>query len=1595
MATDLLETASNGADCKGQEIMDEDKLLEEALEAELSKIHIPASETEESEEEELEESEEDTLIESDSDADDFPTSVLCYLDQIKQRGETAEKMILQDLEQLEYVDHSVQNCSESEMLLALASEFGEDHLNMKERILAQIEEEEQKKDVELQKNIDTDVQLKKTDQPLEDKDISDNEDVITYKCKEVEERCQLTLQQWEVEEKRLQKIKLAELMEQREKEKKQVEEEEERAKSRQKQFVENLEKLTVERQEQQAKLEKKIKQNQEALTKELKHHEALIQSLQMKLDEERRIFEEQQDKERKRVEELRYRAATTIQARFRTFLTLKKYFPILKEKQDERKRREDLQLKMAQERKDFEEKIKKKLQEQSRVEQEETKKQEEAERLQREEQKQRRIEYEKKKEQERQRLEKEKQMRVKNLQEEEKQKELQKKKKEEEQKEAEEKLLKEKTNECMEQTEEKTEKKVVLQLLEEVPATSSMKENETFKYNDNVYVHMNENICLPSNTRDNSPINPSKIEGQSTAARASYAKVEKKLPAEEVMESKTANTLTIESNVIVPQNNILQEVIPYTVADTFPGKLSGDSQSVLNNSEDKLRSEAQIAADELIENMDVSFQNAFTRELALPDHLEQKRLHWMKTCIPWSKIFNENKKKKVKQQVKLRSNPVSRLPTLSPEAILRSGVWTSLQQVTTVTLQDLPGCSLSTLSQCPRLKSLILRNCQLETLEGVNDCKGLQYIDVQKNNIKNIHGLELEDLCVLLLSHNQITSLHGLEKCSSLRIFELSYNNITRIGGLESLKKLQRLVVDHNQLISTKGLSETPTLLYLDCSFNHLSSIKGIDNCGLLQTLKLQSNNLSELPRFENHVLLSDLYLDDNSISTLKELSNYWLPMLQHLSVSQNSLTQLTDMSDFQMLQGLNISNNRLSDLNSLLLCLNGCHSLQELTLDENPFQRESGWRCSILKVLPNLQVVDGGRVTSIDDASAERLSKPSAGSFLALCQTQLQEIELLHRRHKTELDRSNLLEIADAYLHHCEELMHLAEECRYAHEYGELCTAEEKEHPNSPVDDEFCFGKQHKNLTINCIKVNSQNTDHVMDCDEVLTPITHIYGKRNQNDYLRTASHDSQDHDPRLFANLKQTSFSLQEFRMRKGQIQPKSNRMASESQNDASLKGRHEQQISEDYIKNYAAIVLQSHWRGYIIRRDIHKYSVLHNAASLIQTAWVDYCNRKKVAFQHSAGKLPEKWKLFDDSDESRNRATIIIQAHWRGCLLRKKLSRALAAVLTEEEDDFEEVNLNEFLFDEATMDKDWIKLDPGVSSQTLPLPKSDLQQKALAHYAPDSPTLPGQPQLAWQGDDMNTVEKIEYPSSSPLQLHSPSRTLSAFSESTSCGKQSFMSEKEEKISLEWGFKYVHTAQLMLKRAQKMKSKKAEAKKLQDPLVRLALFKNKKSKYLPTESSKKIQASVKYFNVPEEFSHQDTTSVELQPTSRELTYQWLHTQIANYEETNPRNKKHHHFLPEMDPEVLNGGRVQLMASPIGREIPDLGLLSVTSGNAITRQDNRVEVSHWHSSGSAKATVPPKTGSKRLKHERISFRDNQVRLSTGWGTGKRREKSS
>ncbi|RXN10995.1 leucine-rich repeat and IQ domain-containing 1 [Labeo rohita] len=307
------------------------------------------------------------------------------------------------------------------------------------------------------------------------------------------------------------------------------------------------------------------------------------------------------------------------------------------------------------------------------------------------------------------------------------------------------------------------------------------------------------------------------------------------------------------------------------------------------------------------------------------------------------------------------------------------------ERVTTVTLEDLPGCSLSTLSECNNLQTLTVRRCGLTSLDGLNQCAQIRYIDVQENSITYVDCGGLANLQVLLLGRNQLMNIHGLDGAENLQILQLSHNNISRISGLGPLKMLLRLSVDHNQLLSTRGLNEIYTLLHLDCSYNHLSHIEGLENCALLNTLDLRGNSLTEVPVLQNHVLLRDLHLDDNLISSVHDLESYWLPLLQNLSVAHN--------------------------------------------------------RSLVLETVPGLIKLNNEQTAA---ATAPRKCPDQQWSFQALCQAQQEQRDSLLQQQKMETSSAPSQHDAQLLaIGHQTDLFRLAVDQRYAHEYGDSCATE------------------------------------------------------------------------------------------------------------------------------------------------------------------------------------------------------------------------------------------------------------------------------------------------------------------------------------------------------------------------------------------------------------------------------------------------------------------------------------------------------------------------------------------------------------------------
>ncbi|XP_069085726.1 leucine-rich repeat and IQ domain-containing protein 1 isoform X2 [Pleurodeles waltl] len=1546
--------------------------MEEELERELKRISL--SYCEEDEEEWTEPPEEASAAFS----DELPDSILHCLQYAKKRAENAEKLILEDLEDLDTLignSYEVVPHQASDLLAELASEYNEDPEALKTRILAEIEKED-----------NTDLQLSFSSDPCvinfpQDNDFAisefpesntlDRGDMtVNFDYLKVEEKCRKELQIWEERHKQFEGEMLIKLKAEKELQEKKKHEEEEKRRLWLEEFEKEKKRLEMSQKEQEAKMKAEEENEKAAFAEELKHHEDLINRLQEIIESEKKSFEEQKEKERQIVEKVQCKAATIIQARFRAFLSYRKYAPKLKELKAENERRKELQLKMDKEKKAAEAKIKQRLEEKKRKE-EEKKRKEEEERKRFEEVKQqeslkielRRLEYEKKKEAERQRLEKEKQVKLEEL------------KQSEERKQKDDKVARKHL--------EENESHMVVNhsTLETTTEQESGQHHNVCKRDQMLGKKLVKKVWEGKNEK-RKQIGNECFESQETGIMNLW--IEKQLiPTEHNSEQHKKTSLMEGSSVKEP---VLEVILPSHKIKTdskAEEPVAGDSKLNISSDEtipqiketEQSQHVGTVEPSDEVANMCQSF-----RSEEVKDHIEEKRLTWMKNCIPWSKVLSENQRKKVMKKSKPRkSSAANKLPPLNPEVILKTGPWHVLKQVTTVTLEDLPGCSLSTLSECTKLQSLTLRRCGLTALEGLDKCSDLKYIDVQENSIQILNCEALENLCTILLSSNRLTSIHGLDGCPNLKNLELSYNKITRIGGLEGLRRLQRLVIDHNQLISTKGLEATPTVMYLDFSFNHLTELEGIHKCGLLQILKLQGNNLSKPPDLENQVLLRELYLDDNSVTALEVISSCWLPLLQNLSLSQNSLTHLAPLSAFLSLEKLDISNNCLSELQNVLRWIDGCENLRELSLNGNPLLQDSDWKCSLMKILPGLKILNDEALPSEKIAREENCSLVPKGSFLAFCQAQIQEVNLLNKRHDDELGVAcSSLEVSQIQCRYFDEIMKLSNEHRYSHEYGIVNVNESLEsEAQRDRSQETSIGSPHNHASFTCKEGNKLQTPEARSSDK---PVESIL-KSSINSHQRNGKEENtacssvpvkEDKDLNLACGEKNTIELA-----RKSTLE---------------LKHLHSQRS----IENSAATVIQRYWRGYAVRRDISFYITLHEAAVVIQTAWRKFHCRKS---NKSAWK---KEKLLDLATyHHRCEAATRIQACWKGFYLRKKLSAALAAIVVDElDEDFEEVNLDDFTYDEAALEKEWLAFDSSTSSPKTVLISNQLYRpkNPVLTTANMPPILPLHPHQAWQCDEVSngrtkfTPEKKEYDSSAE------SKKLTIRYDLRTSHENIFKSGKEGIISEEWGFKDVTTAQLMLRRAQKMKSKQARNRKLLDPAVRLALFRNNENKHASVKPPRKIQpARVEYFRGrEEEFASTDKVPSEKIERSRELTYQWLHTQCGDHETANSRIMKCNRFLPELDPEILNGGRVQLVASLVGREPMDVDLVSVTSASALTQSSERPSQAHRHSAGSSSGDtpVPLKSNGGPVRKERISFRDNPVQLSGGWGGGKKRTKT-
>uniref|UniRef100_A0A663MN70 Leucine rich repeats and IQ motif containing 1 n=1 Tax=Athene cunicularia TaxID=194338 RepID=A0A663MN70_ATHCN len=1278
---------------------------------------------------------------------------------------------------------------------------------------------------------------------------------------EVEEKCRQEFEQWEKRQKELEDEKRKKWKAERELQEKQNKEDHARGVQHLEEFEAERIKLELLHKKHQTAIEDELQKEKDAWRDKMMQHEGMIMKLQLQMKEEKKALKKQKTKESQHLAEQQHTAAVKIQARFRSFLVHKKYASILKEWKDKIKKKQKILKETEREMKKREEKMKRQMEE-NRQKKEEGKKRQEVERQEHLEQVRKYEEYKKKKAS--LRLDREKELQI---------------RREEQRKLGEIKAKAvvtesgENNKENMQQDKQIKNTKVIREQKKKLSKqVEEQKENETEMMNEtnNWLIPAERNLTPTANMLGSEKENSSHVNNENIYMNSvtrveendSQARDLNKAPNSHTSEDKSINfgaTDMVESktnNICSSPPNVQPNASHREIKDRF-------SQSERMNKTVFLTEDANEEVGKTWERIqDIA---ECSSRLIVPDDIEKKRINWMNTCKSWSKIYEENQRKQATTKKRPKKSSIGKMPPLSTQKIIHSGPWSTVQQVTTLTLEDLPAFSLSTLSECSNLQVLTLRRCGLVALEGLSRCKDLKYINVEENNIQIIDCENLENLCILILNKNHLSSVCGLDGCINLQNLELSYNRITRIGkklvkkysnlcnnicslleyqcGLESLKSLQQLIMDHNHLISTKGLREAPTLIHLDCSFNHLTQVEGIENCGLLQILKLQGNNLQEFPRLENHVLLRELYLDDNSISAVRMLPLYWLPLLQILLLCQNRLTELVPLNSFVSLEKLDVKNNCLSDLKGVITWLSGCHKLRELSLSGNPLVQERNWRASLSKVLPSLQFLDGEILNCHTLPTTERIKASELRTFLELCQVQIEENDLLKKR-AAELIIASSIDSAKGQCWYFNQLMKLSIKHRYAHEYGEL-NITDRDGPEAL--------KSHlKQTSTGCLQ---ENNLFIMGATE------------NKQDLL--------DPSKRWITT---------------GHIQ------ATFINSSIPVHQKENKEYQREKQKNIESCINYSGENKALI---IHLYW-LHMTTSVIQSLWRQ-CNASS-----KTGCTKTENHQFIEALRQKHEAATLIQAFWKGFLLRKKLASAIAAVKNDEvEDDYEVINVDDFTFSEAALEKEWLTLD----STRFP-----------------SKTLLLSNQLHWPRVTCHRNFLF-------FSLYSFLKDMLFWVHYTILCSWCNICETFSKLfSSLRGFKDNSTAQLMLKRAHKMKPKKYSNKSL-----------GKSTEYLFSSPGKK-----------EEFSQLDTVLDEKLQRRKDFTYQWLHTQLLDYEAASSKNMKCCHFLPELDPVIRDSRRVQLVASPVSREDTDLDLVSMASGSALTENREKNKQQHRHSARSS-----------------------------------------
>lgn len=284
----------------------------------------------------------------------------------------------------------------------------------------------------------------------------------------------------------------------------------------------------------------------------------------------------------------------------------------------------------------------------------------------------------------------------------------------------------------------------------------------------------------------------------------------------------------------------------------------------------------------------------------------------------------------------------------------------------------------------------------LTVLSGLERLPGLQHIQVADNRLVALDLSHWRGLKEVRAENNQLESITGLGQQTNLCNLNIGRNKLTEIHGLEDLGNLTSLYAQSNRLSGVMDLSKLTQISRLNMANNRITEIKGLGGMTTLTALTVSRNPGFFVPQLNRLRQLAQLSLDQTGFTALECLNG--LNQLFYLSLSGNGLTSLEALPVLPRLARLNLRGNNLQAFGQPT----SLADLVELAISGNP--AESLASLEHLSSLRDLDIRNMPQLTSLETlplATRGRLEnlKVHGNSFIKMPQIRdmgrLEKIEL------------------------------------------------------------------------------------------------------------------------------------------------------------------------------------------------------------------------------------------------------------------------------------------------------------------------------------------------------------------------------------------------------------------------------------------------------------------------------------------------------------------------------------------------------------------------------------------------------------------------